>query len=127
MLELKYKPYLIDNGACEEPYFLTTPNNLISAVRDTVLYYGLVLELSDALELELYKSDAIHELKTVINSISVENPTIFKNLNGNFNIDLLPAIEPVDQKTQVYNVIIEDISNIIVIQENNRKNLEKYF
>ena len=92
-----------------------TPNTLLESIKDSIILYGLVLELNDAIAIELYKKASILELKKIINSISAENPTIFKNLNGRFNLDILPAIEPVDQKTQAYNVIIEDLSNILAI------------
>lgn len=123
MLELEYKQYLTDNSIYEENYLLMTPNTLLESIKDSIILYGLVLELNDAIAIELYKKASILELKKIINSISAENPTIFKNLNGRFNLDILPAIEPVDQKTQAYNVIIEDLSNILAIEENNRKNI----
>lgn len=127
MLSLEYKPYYKDNLLYDEPYFLKSSNRLLEAVKESIINYGLVLDISDAIEIEIYKMGAVHELKQLINIISAENPTIFENLNGRFDIDILPAIEPKDHKTQAYNVIIEDIQNIIAIQKNNKKNIEKYF
>ena len=126
MLSLEYKPYYKGNLIYDEPYFLKSSNTLLSAVKESVTNYGLVLDLSDAIEIELYQMGAVHELKQLINIMSAENPTAFENLNGRFDIDILPDIEPKDHKTQAYNVIIEDISNIIAIQKNNKKNIEKY-
>lgn len=125
MLSLEYKPYYKD--IYDEPYFLKSSNTLLSAVKESVSNYGLVLDLSDAIEIELYKMGAVQEVKQLINIMSAENPTAFENLNGRFDIDILPAIEPIDVKTQLYNVILEDIQNIIAIQKNNKKNIEKYF
>lgn len=126
MIEIEYKPYLLGNNIFEINYFLMTPNTLIEAIKDAVINYGLILELSEAVALEIYKKRAVDELKRIINKISAENPTLFKNLNGSFNLEILPYIEPVDTKTQAYNVIIDDISNIIAIAENTKKNIEKY-
>ena len=126
MIEIKYKPYLMENTIFEEEYFLMTPNTLIEAIKESIINYGLILELSEAVALEIYKKRAVGELKKIINKISAENPTTFKNLNGNFNLEILPAIEPKDHKTQAYNVILDDISNIIAIAENTKKNIEKY-
>ena len=126
MIEIKYKPYLLENTIFEEEYFLMTPNTLIEAIKESIINYGLILELSEAVSIELYKKRAVSELKSIINKISAENPTLFENLNGNFNLGILPAIKPVDAKTQAYNVILDDINNIIAIAENTKKNIEKY-
>ena len=126
MIEIRYKPYLMENSIFEKEYFLMTPNTLIEAIKESIINYGLILDLSEAVALEIYKKRAVSELKSIINKISAENPTTFKNLNGNFNLEILPAIEPKDNKTQAYNVILDDISNIIAIAENNKKNIEKY-
>ena len=126
MIEIEYKPYLMDNSVFQEEYFLMTSNTLIEAIKDAVINYGLILELSEAVALEIYKKRAVDELKRIINKISAENPTLFKNLNGSFNLEILPYIEPVDTKTQAYNVIIDDLTNIIAIAENTKKNIEKY-
>lgn len=127
MIEIEYKPYLLGNNIFEINYFLMTPNTLIEAIKDAVINYGLILELSEAVALEIYKKRAVDELKRIINKISAENPTLFKNLNGSFNLEILPYIEPVDTKTQAYNdVIIDDLTNIIAIAENTKKNIEKY-
>lgn len=127
MLSLEYKPYYKDNLIYDEPYFLKSSNTLLEAVKESVTNYGLVLDIDDAIEIELYKMGAVHELKQLINIMSAENPTIFENLNGRFDIDILPAIEPTDIQTQAYNIIIEDIRNIRDIQKTNQKNIEKYF
>lgn len=116
----------MDNSVFQEEYFLMTSNTLIEAIKDAVINYGLILELSEAVALEIYKKRAVDELKRIINKISAENPTLFKNLNGSFNLEILPYIEPVDTKTQAYNVIIDDLTNIIAIAENTKKNIEKY-
>lgn len=126
MIEIKYEPYLMENNIFEEEYFLMRPNALIEAIKESIINYGLILELSEAVALEIYKKGAVHELKKIINKISAENPTTFENLNGSFNLEILPAIEPVDHKTQAYNVILDDICNIIAIAENTKKNIEKY-
>ena len=126
MIEIEYKPYLLENNIFEINYFLMTPNTLIEAIKDAVINYGLILELSEAVALEMYKKRAVDELKRIINKISAENPTQFENLNGSFNLEILPYIEPVDTKTQAYNVIIDDLTNIIAIAENTKKNIEKY-
>lgn len=127
MLSLEYKPYYKDNLIYDEPYFLKSSNTLLEAIKESIINYGLVLDVSDAIEIELYRMGAVHELKQLINIMSAENPTIFENLNGRFDIDILPAIEPTDIQTQVYNVILADIRNIRDIQKNNKKNIEKYF
>lgn len=126
MIEIEYKPYLVENTIFEEEYFFMKPNTLLEAIKDSIINYGMILELSEAVALEIYKKGAIYELKQIINKISAENPTTFENLNGSFNLDILPAIEPVDHKTQAYNVILDDIFNIMAIAENTKKNIEKY-
>lgn len=124
---LTYQKYYETNKSYKYNYFLIDSNTQIQALKECVENAGLCLSLNHAVAIELYKINAIDEIKEVINIIAKEHEEHDNKFPIPFDVEKLPYIEPVDYETQIYNVILDDIENILDIEVSNRENMEKYF
>lgn len=126
MLGLTYKKYYGTYEYKHLPYGLITGNTLLIAVEEAIKYSPLSISFSEMVEIEKYKINAYEELKKVINILVAEGYNELENIGFAPNMNNLPAIKPIDNITQVYNIILEDIGrikNIEKMQNENAKNM----
>ena len=122
---LIYEKYYENQECYKNNYFLITSNTQIQALKECIENAGLCLSVNHAVAIEIYKLNAIDEIKRIINIIAEKHGV--QNIPIPFNAENLPYVEPIDYETQIYNVIKNDIENILAIEKNNRINMEKYF
>ncbi|MBE6505254.1 MAG: hypothetical protein E7Z73_05880 [Methanobrevibacter millerae] len=122
---LTYENYYENQEYYRDMYLFIGSNTQLQAVKECVENAGLCLALNHAVAIETYKLNAIEEIKRIINIIGKKHD--IEDVPIPFDAEKLPYIEPMDYETQIYNVIKEDIENILSIEKNNKINMEKYF